>query len=518
MKKLIVIGMILCLSSVTYAIQTIDYGWEDSGTILSSYGNLVNPANVTMGSDPGTNNENPSYIPALTVLPRTGGAMLEVIEDPHSGTPQAFVAFIENLSEGDQVTASFYGWDSTEGASPSMRIWGHYALNGNVDSYEGSAGGNDTYTTGLLNGQWSQVDYTWTVEAGKEALVIELRLYSTPSTGPNSTNYWIDDLHIDAPDAATVNIPGPVQPTNTPGGPTYTPVPTDTPLPPTSTPTATPTGPTPTPPPVDAIKINEAYFNSPGTDAGCFVELYFPGGDIALDGYTLVGINGNGGTEYNAIDLTGYVIPVDGYFVIAQDGTVVNGDLIDSGVNYQNGPDSIQIKMGTTVVDAIGYGDFTSAVFAGEGTPVPAFFADGASHSRIPDGMDTDNNVVDFMCGILTPGEMNAACPDPTVTPTPEPATPTPEPTSTPTSEPPTATPTATPTGSTCIHHGDCNLDGEVTAGDAQYCFGIALGMESPTAEEYCAADCNGDSEVTAGDAQGIFSMALGIGTCLDPL
>jgi hypothetical protein len=69
-----------------------------------------------------------------------------------------------------------------------------------------------------------------------------------------------------------------------------------------------------------------------------------------------------------------------------------------------------------------------------------------------------------------------------------------------------------------CIHNGDANLDGSITAGDAQLAFSIALGTYTPTFEESCAADCNADAEVTAGDAQGIFGAALGLGVCADPL
>ncbi|MBN1297145.1 hypothetical protein JXA80_10225 [bacterium] len=84
---------------------------------------------------------------------------------------------------------------------------------------------------------------------------------------------------------------------------------------------------------------------------------------------------------------------------------------------------------------------------------------------------------------------------------------------------PPTSTPSPTPTSTSgCLHHGDVNADGEVTAGDAQTTFLIALGAYTPTQVEFCAADCNGDSEVTAGDAQGVFLTALGSSSCLDPL
>ena len=100
--------------------------------------------------------------------------------------------------------------------------------------------------------------------------------------------------------------------------------------------------------------------------------------------------------------------------------------------------------------------------------------------------------------------------------PTPTPA----PPTATPTGVPPTNTPappTQTPTPD-CIHHGDVNFDGVISAADAQMAFQIALGVIIPTYEEECAADCNGDGFVSAADAQLIFLTALGVDECLDPL
>ncbi len=83
-----------------------------------------------------------------------------------------------------------------------------------------------------------------------------------------------------------------------------------------------------------------------------------------------------------------------------------------------------------------------------------------------------------------------------------------------------TALPTATPTPTNtpqCIHSGDVNFDGTLTAGDAQLAFNITMGTYTPSPEEACAADCNGDETVTAGDAQQIFGCAFG-GSCADPL
>ncbi len=80
-----------------------------------------------------------------------------------------------------------------------------------------------------------------------------------------------------------------------------------------------------------------------------------------------------------------------------------------------------------------------------------------------------------------------------------------------------TSTPTPSPTPS-CFHHGDVTLDGSVTAGDAQLSFWIAMGLYTPTHQEFCAADCTGDDSVTAGDAQLVFYRAMSLGSCVDPL
>ena len=200
--RLGLVFMLLVLVPMVAQAQTttVDYGWEDGGTMLGSYGNLTNASNVASGMDGST-----------PVTPNAGSAMLQVTESPHSGTPQAYVAFIENLTDGEIVTASFWGWDSTPGASPSLRIWAHYALSGDINSYQGSAGGNSTYTDGT---GWDQVDHTWTFDSAggtRDALVIEARLYSTPSTGDYSTDFWIDDLQVTAPETALVNTPTAVE-------------------------------------------------------------------------------------------------------------------------------------------------------------------------------------------------------------------------------------------------------------------------------------------------------------------
>jgi hypothetical protein len=82
---------------------------------------------------------------------------------------------------------------------------------------------------------------------------------------------------------------------------------------------------------------------------------------------------------------------------------VADADLV-ADVDFQNGPDSIVLRDGDVVLDAVGYGDFTSAVFAGEGeaaTTAPA----GSSIARLDPRMDSGNNLADFMVlDVPTPG------------------------------------------------------------------------------------------------------------------
>ena len=161
MKKI----LIICLfGALAFTQQTTSYSWEDgTGTILGSYGNLSNPANVETTSG---------------VSPFDGSRMLTVSESPIDGTPQAWIGWVTDISAGDDITACFYGYDTTASAAPSMRIWGSWSANDDINSYAGSADGNEEYTAGT---GWDQVCHTFSTsqenwEEG-EALLIQARLY-----------------------------------------------------------------------------------------------------------------------------------------------------------------------------------------------------------------------------------------------------------------------------------------------------------------------------------------------------
>ena len=207
MKKLFVIALVL-IAVPAFAQQTLNYSWEDGGTILGSYGNLCCESNVS-GAQVGSQG---SALPDYTCPGAVDGTYyLHVAEDPHSSTPQAFLAWITGLNDGDQVDVMFYGYDITAGSSPSWRIWGHYSDSVDITTYLGSAGGSDAYTAGE---GWDLVSHTWAYAGGNgNALVVEGRLYSTPVTSdPDHTDYWCDDITVTAPLHATIIFPSGASP------------------------------------------------------------------------------------------------------------------------------------------------------------------------------------------------------------------------------------------------------------------------------------------------------------------
>ncbi|PCH59353.1 MAG: hypothetical protein COC11_02025, partial [Candidatus Neomarinimicrobiota bacterium] len=168
MKKLVFFSLFVTL---TFAQQTTSYSWEDgTGTILGSYGGLSNPANV--GTTSG-------------ISPYDGSRMLTVSESPIDGTPQAFIAWVTDLSASQDIEACFYGYDNTPSSAPSLRVWGSWSTNNDITSYQGSADGNTDYTDGS---GWGQVCHTFSTNQENwdsgEALVIQARLYSSSSPDP----------------------------------------------------------------------------------------------------------------------------------------------------------------------------------------------------------------------------------------------------------------------------------------------------------------------------------------------
>ena len=160
-------------------------------------------------------------------------------------------------------------------------------------------------------------------------------------------------------------------------------------------------------------RLSEVYYDSEGfPDSDAFVELYGPANG-SLTGLTLVGVNGNGGGDYATVTLSGTFDGV-GLFVVAHPNAdpaiLAVADITSSQVDFQNGPDSVQLRYGATVLDAVAYGDFAQGdVARGEGTAHPGASV-GLSLARDRDYTDTNDNAADFEVAQVTPGVGPITC------------------------------------------------------------------------------------------------------------
>ncbi len=213
------------------------------------------------------------------------------------------------------------------------------------------------------------------------------------------------------------------------------------------TPTPTPSA-TPTPSliivPGDIV-INEIDYDDPGDDDQSFIELKnVSDRTVDLSKLEIVGLN-NGTTVYFTYTLEANMLAPGEYWVLGttDDSTSV-ADSIDetmTGVNsIQNGPnDGVYIRLASSpsvIIDSTSYegdGAHPSGSLDSGNAGTDSSTGDNRSLSRVPDGVDTDDNASDFSLQDSTPGESNGgATPTPTPTPT---STPTPSPTPTPASD-----------------------------------------------------------------------------------
>ncbi|MFQ5583810.1 MAG: hypothetical protein ACE5GL_05190, partial [Calditrichia bacterium] len=166
------------------------------------------------------------------------------------------------------------------------------------------------------------------------------------------------------------------------------------------------------------IYINEVDYDQPGTDTEEFIELIgFDG--TSLNGYTIELVNGNGGTIYNTVDLTGFTIPNDnvagyGFFVIGPSG-FQNVDYTPPGWTsnaIQNGsPDGILLKLNGVVVDGFSYeGEITNNPDFTPGMAITAQeTGSDSSIGRVTLGFDPNNQDQFFasFTAIPSPGLQN---------------------------------------------------------------------------------------------------------------
>ena len=189
MKKILCAVVTLSVVGLTAHAQVVTSGWEDwplgSSGVLGTFGDNL----VTTVTDE---------------LALSGSQSLKLVEDPLSGTPQAYLAWVTGVSEGDTITASV--WCYGTGTTAKGRLWGHYSTATDINAYQGSASGPADYIG--IGQVWQAQTNTWTVAAGQEAFVLEGRIYSYDSD--NHIVYY-DDLAISSsnPNAVITVIPEP---------------------------------------------------------------------------------------------------------------------------------------------------------------------------------------------------------------------------------------------------------------------------------------------------------------------
>jgi predicted extracellular nuclease len=169
----------------------------------------------------------------------------------------------------------------------------------------------------------------------------------------------------------------------------------------------------PEPGPVSLV-INEIDYDQPGSDTGEFIELLNTGGSaVALDAFSVELVNGSNTSVYNTIALPAVALAPGDYFVICGDSAnVTNCDLDaspDSNLIQNGSPDAVALVQGGAVIDTVSYegdtgGPYTegsgSGLFDSSSTPFVGI-------SRLPDGVDTDQNNVDLSLRCITPGAAN---------------------------------------------------------------------------------------------------------------
>ncbi len=155
--------------------------------------------------------------------------------------------------------------------------------------------------------------------------------------------------------------------------------------------------------------IQEVYYDQPGADGSAvFTELYGQPG-YPLDGWNLIGLNGNGGNTYRKVSLSGAVIPGDGILLITTASALSTlaavSDFI-ADIDWQNGPDALLLVNGSgEIIDSLQYG-YSTDLSAAEDTAAEDV-EPGSSLSRRLAGFDTDNNANDFIVrSNPTPGEV----------------------------------------------------------------------------------------------------------------
>jgi len=164
--------------------------------------------------------------------------------------------------------------------------------------------------------------------------------------------------------------------------------------------------------PNGALVVNEIDYDTPGADDAEFVELRNnDSGSVNLDEYELVLFNGATSTVYDTIDLPDVVLMTGAYYVICGDASNVANCDLEAISSIQNGAaDAVALVRNGTIVDTVSYdGDAAAPYTEGSGAGLIDSDVMDLGIARYPDGVDTDQNNVDWSPRCITPGAANTA-------------------------------------------------------------------------------------------------------------
>jgi outer membrane biosynthesis protein TonB len=187
-----------------------------------------------------------------------------------------------------------------------------------------------------------------------------------------------------------------------------------------------------------------------------YIEVTNAGpGPLDLAGHEIVYVSASGATVTRKAAWSGSLVVESGRHVLIANSLGIFAAVADAtysgGLAAMGGAIALR-QVGGLTVDAVGWGDATSAFVEGDAAPAPPA---GSSIERRPGGpdgntADTNDNAADWLVRAQPVAQPLAAppVPDPGPTPSPSPTPePTPDPTPTPTPTPlPTPEPTLTPT------------------------------------------------------------------------
>lgn len=163
-----------------------------------------------------------------------------------------------------------------------------------------------------------------------------------------------------------------------------------------------------------SVVINEIDYDQPGTDTAEFIELYNTSHTaLSLEHYTIDLINGSNSSSYRTIDLSGFDISANGFFVVCSNTSLVaNCDYSFTSTNgwFQNGaPDAVALYDGASLIDSVSYEGSLAPYTEGDPLIIKDNNTDIISLSRIINGIDSNNNIDDFQLSCITPGSVNIA-------------------------------------------------------------------------------------------------------------